>query len=569
MTVNAPPLPLPSTTTVLIVGGGPVGLIGSLLLTQLGIDHVIVERRTEVQSAPAAHVVNARTFEILRAAGVDMRHVEAACQSVDEGKWVRWVTTLAGQELGRVPFERHDRLDELDSITPTPLRNLSQPRIEAILRDHVPDLLVGLEWVDDVVTPEGIVSSLSIIGSDETVTITSRYVIAADGAGSRLRARHGIEMVGPDVLQHFLMIHGEVDLRPVVGDRLATLYWTLDPENRGCFIAHDVEHTWVYMLEWDPSSESLEDYPEERCAEIFARAVGVNDLAVTIKNIRPWKMTMQIADRYREGGVFLTGDAAHRFPPSGGLGLNSGAADIHNLVWKLAAVIDGWAPDALLDTYGPERQKVAEINATKSLENALRMIEVYLAAGLADTHEATVEGFERALSTDEGLAAIERAAMDQAEHFDMLGLQLGFAYSPDDGLVADDGLAPLSIANSVRDYVPSTQPGGRMPHAWIEKDGERISTLDLIGTDHVTLVTSSPLWAEAGRRAAGNPVPLVVVEFGVDVVDEGDWDAVSSLGADGAALVRPDGHVLWRSSNLTPDLGRSIDEALSLLTSDR
>ena len=151
----------------------------------------------------------------------------------------------------------------------------------------------------------------------------------------------------------------------------------------------------------------------------------------------------------------------------------------------------------------------------------------------------------------------------------MLGLQLGFAYSADDGLVADDGFAPMPVENVVRDYVPSTQPGGRMPHAWIEKDGRRISTLDLIGTDHVTLVTSSPLWAEAGRRASGRLVPLVVAEFGVDVVDEGGWDAVARLGADGVVLVRPDGHVLWRSLNLTPDLGRSLDEALSLLTADR
>ena len=164
MTGDAPGAPLdrlPAETTVLVVGGGPVGLVASLLLRQQGIDHAVVERRTGALAAPAAHVVSARTFEILRSVGVDMDRVLAACTPAEDGAWVRWVTTLVGDELGRVPFERQHRLAELDVVTPTPLRNLSQHRLEAVLRDHVAGLAEGVEWVGSDQGPEGVTSTLA------------------------------------------------------------------------------------------------------------------------------------------------------------------------------------------------------------------------------------------------------------------------------------------------------------------------------------------------------------------------------------------------------------------------
>ena len=192
-------------------------MVTSLLLSQLGVDHVVVDRRTEPVGAPAAHVVNARTFEILRAAGVDMDRILAACTPVEEGAWVRWVSTLAGDELGRVPFERQHAIAELDDVTPTPLRNLSQPRLEAVLRDEVDHLVDGLEWTGAVAGPDKVISTLRDVRTDHTVTVTSEFVLAADGSGSRVRAWSGIPMEGPDVLQNFVMIHGSVDLRPVMG----------------------------------------------------------------------------------------------------------------------------------------------------------------------------------------------------------------------------------------------------------------------------------------------------------------------------------------------------------------
>jgi len=559
---------LPESTTVLVVGGGPVGLVTSLLLTQQGIDHVVVERRPQVLGAPAAHVVSARTFEILRSAGVDMDRVLAACAPAEEGAWVRWVTTLAGQELGRVPFERQHRLDELDSVTPTPLRNLSQHRLEAVLRDHVPGLAEGVEWSGSDHGRDGVTSTLRDVATGATTAVRSRWVVAADGAGSRIRASLGIPMEGPDVLQDFVMIHARVDLRSLVGERPATLYWTMDPDVRGVFVAHDLGGTWVFMHEWDPSVETIGDYTPERCADLFRAAAGVPDLDLAIEHVRPWRMSCQLAEHYREGPVFLVGDAAHRFPPTGGLGLNTGVADAHNLVWKLAAVEHGWAADDLLDTYEGERRPVARANADKSLENAMRMIDVFVACGAAGTLEESRAAFDAALAGPEGRAAITAATEGQDEHFDMLGLQLGFTYDADSGPVLDDGTAPVAVDNPVREYAPSTRPGGRLPHAWVERDGVRVSTLDLVRGDRFVLLTSSPAWAAAGDALVGGSVPLAVVRFGSDVTDrDGSWEAVAGLGDAGAVLVRPDQHVAWRSTGGSDDPAAALADALGRLLS--
>lgn len=513
-------VPADVDATVLVIGGGPVGLVLAASLAAQGIDVMVVERRTDVQPSPAAHVVNARTFEILRSLGVDAARLDAACRPPSDGAWVRWVTTLVGNEHGAVPFERQHDLAALDDITPTPLRNLSQHRLEPILRDHVASLPhctveYGVAWSG--ATDDGDTVTSTVVTDDGTAhRIRSRYLIGADGAGSPVRRACGIEMEGPTRLSSIVAIHARADLRNLVADRPATLYWITDPDHEGVLVAHDIDETWVLMHPYDPDVEDVESFSVERCRALFAHAVGA-PVDFEVVGVSPWTMTCQVASHYRAGRVFLVGDAAHRFPPTGGLGLNTGAADAQNLAWKIAAVERGWAPESLLDTYERERRPVAEHNAEQSLDNAVRLFEVQAALASDDADEIT--------------ASIER----QAGHFDMLGLQLGAVYGGDGALV-DDGTPVERADEPVRDYLPTIHPGARLPHVWIESDGRRCSTLDLVRAGRFALLTANEAWVDAARTVS-HLVPLDV------------WRATDAFDlGDGAVLVRPDQHVAWRTT---------------------
>jgi len=571
------PLPepsLPERTTVLIVGGGPVGLLASILLDAQGIDNVVIERRFDVQRAPAAHVINARTFEICRAAGMDFGPIDAACQRPTDGAWVRWLTSLTGDELGAVPFERQDRLGELDAVTPTPLRNLSQHRFEPILRDHVcglerSALHPGVEWVEARQRASGVASTVCDAQSGDMTVIESSYLIAADGAGSPVRRSLGIEMDGPKCLNATITIHAKADLRHLVADRPATLYWITDPEREGVFVAHDIDDTWVFMHNWNPDVERVEDYTVARCAEIFRRALGTDDAPFEIESISPWMMSCQVATAYRDGRVFLIGDAAHRFPPTGGLGLNTGAVDAQNLAWKLGAVEHGWADERLLDTYESERRPIAHDNAQQSLGNAIKTLDVGVALGRDDDPVTSGRNYDAMLADASGRARVQAATQEQAEHFDMLGLQLGFVYAAAGGAIVGDATVLRTADDPVREYEPTTHPGARLPHAWITRHGARISTLDLVRPDRFVVITSNVEWARAASKLRSD-APLDVVLVGADVVDGlGNWAAVSEIGLDGVLLVRPDQHVGWRSLAVTDDPSGDLRAAFESISGRR
>ena len=515
---------------VLVVGAGPVGLATSLLLARLGVESLVVERRVGPHRAPQAHVVNPRTLEILRAAGVDVERLRALATPREDGGHVSWVTTLAGEELGRLPYERQG--DDVLAFTPTPLLNLSQHLLEPVLLDSLREAgrgevryrheCAGFEQDD-----AGVTARVRDLATGELFEVRSRWLVAADGAGSRIRKALGIEMNGPDRIQSFLMIHFRANLRPLVADRPAILYWTLDPEAPGAFVAHRIDRTWVFMHPFDPETEAAEQLSKDACAAIVRRAIGCDDVELEVLDAGPWTMTAQVAERYREGHVFLAGDAAHRFPPAGGMGMNTGIQDAHNLVWKLVAVDRGKAAPALLDTYEAERLPVAQRNADQSFTNVVKLMDVYA---------AVPEGRERVAS----------AIADQLDHFDMFGLQLGFTYEGE-------------TESSVRTYVPTTRPGARLPHAWIEQDGRRASIHDLLSRDGFTLITGAD-----GERWTRATEGITTVVAGRDFADpEGAWAAVAEIGATGAILVRPDGHVAWRAAEAVADPTSTLSAALA------
>jgi len=549
---------------VLIVGAGPVGVMAALLLARQGIASHVVERRSGPQRAPAAHVVNARTFEICRQAGVDMAAIDAAAKDPADAGFTYWVTRLGGDVLGRLPFERQG--EDVLAFTPTPLRNLSQHRFEPILLDALARAgaappRYGHRWEAAEQDGDGVTSRITETASGRTYEVRSRYLLAADGAGSPVRKWLGIPQLGPERLQSFVMIHFEANLRRLVGNHPGVLYWICDPDCTGTFVAHDIDREWVFMHSWDPERESADRYDAARCEALVRHALAPADVELAIRTISPWTMTCQVAERYGHGRVFLVGDSAHRFPPTGGLGLNTGVQDAHNLAWKLAAVEAGWASPALLDTYELERQPVARYNADQSLQNALRLVEVPQALGFSDDAELSRRHFAETIAAAAGRRGVAEAIARQAEHFDMLGLQLGFAY--EQGAVVPDGTDKPAVANPVRELMPTSRPGARLPHGWLERGGRRLSSLDLISLDAFTLLAGpdGSKWMEA---TVPGDVPLRRLQVGRDCADpSGWWATVAEMSAAGALLVRPDQHVVFRSRDGVGDPRSAIASALA------
>lgn len=541
---------LPREVPVLVVGAGPSGAFCALLLERLGVETAIVERRAGPQRAPAAHVVNARTFEICRSAGLDMQAIADASIDPADAGFAAFASKLGAEPYGWLPFEQQG--DDQLELTPTPLRNLSQNRFEPILLDALARAgrmpAWRMQWESSSSRGDRIVSRIRDRETAEVHEVASEYLIGADGAGSRIRQQQKIELTGPDRLQSFVMIHFQATLRGIPGVPPGVLVFLAGAASpAGVFVIHDLDREATYMHPFDPEQDPFEGYDSARCEGLIRAGLADPDLPLTVETVSRWTMTAQVATRYRDGRIFLVGDAAHRFPPTGGLGLNTGVQDAHNLAWKLAAVRAGWAPASLLDSYESERQPVARTNADQSLRNAARLVQVPQALAEPDSSPARVA----------------EAVANQAEHFDMPGLQLGFCYAR--GALVPEPDEP-EVALDPRTFTPSGRPGSRIPHVWLGDPTSESSLLDWIPLDRFALIAGpdGQAWADAAGSLAGPPLTSLVLGP-KQLPDPARWLAQAGIGADGCLLVRPDQHVAWRARSRLEDPARALSQALSTL----
>ena len=512
---------------VLIAGAGPCGMMMALLLARLGVRSQLLERRDGINQAPRAHAVNGKTLEIAASVGIDPAVVHAAALPRALGGHVRFWSTLGGTYLGGLPYERQD--DAVLGLSSQKLANVSQPRFEQLLLNEV--------LAHPLITLHRGVTVRSVAQSDEDVTVTldgasgsavtlrGAYLVAADGAGSTLRDQLGIAMVGPEAIQHFMTINFEADLSARLGDRAGVLHWVMDPDASGTFIAYDEGTNWVFMHSC-PGMARPEPYSEAKARAVVAAALGESAVPFAIKNISPWTMTAQVAERYRQGRVFLLGDAAHRFPPAGGLGLNTGVGDAQNLAWKLAAVSQGLADPVLLDRYEQERRPVAETNSAQSLMNATKLFEFFPVLFGPDP-AATRAHFEAVCAAPERSEALAAALAAQLPHFDSLRLQIDYSYGG-----YDDSALPSHV------FEPKLRVGDCLPHCEIEHGGKRRSILTLQAGSGCQLFLT-----QGTARPSGRWPELTVWVDGEDFT--GPWsDQVGAIlpGVAGL-LVRPDGHI--------------------------
>ena len=583
-----------STSRVLIVGAGPAGATAALLLAEHGIDTLVIEQRVSPSTHPAAHVLSTRTLEIFRELGLE-HDVRRLSSRIYELRDIIYATSLTGPELGRITIYDPESTEAqlLQTLSPTRAVNLSQHVLGPLLWDRLQackrvEFQRGWVYQSHRETGDGVeVRVTGPDGADEWAA-TGRYLIAADGAGSPIRRTCGLQMRGP-VLQQVISVHFTADLRAYLWSRRAPVILTCNPRAPGILIVHSSPGDFVFQSPYFPPVQRLQDFTADDCRRRIRDAVGQRDLAVDIHSVQSWAMTAQVVDRYRVGRIFLIGDAAHRFPPTGGLGLNTGVHDAHNLAWKLAWDISKRAPADLLDTYEAERRPVGITNTEHSVKNFDGLMDVYAALGLPRFGVRALQ----ALAGSQPMAAMPRPASRltvttlmtvamrrigrvtsrgrsgarlrdrvqevialQGGHFRTWGLDLGVHYARgflDEGDVSDDLM-------DIEFYTPVVRVGGRLPHAWVQYNGSRVSTLDLPARDTLTVLAASQhesSWRDA-QTAVGRPLTVIGVDLAVRS------GPLRPLAAGQALLLRPDAHiaaVLDPSRNGYADaLGAALDQ---------
>jgi putative polyketide hydroxylase len=528
------------TVPVLIVGAGPVGLTAALLLARQGVHSILVERHTSTSIHPRAKVINTRVMEQFRLMGLEER-IRAAGTELTRSQYWLFVETLAGREIRRV--SRRDLFEvspQVEQISPTSRAMCAQNQLEPLLVEEAEKSGCTLRFTTELVSFEqddsGVTAHVRERSSGTEYAIHADYLIAADGARSPIRHMLGIAMEGTEAISHHANIYFRADLSKLVQDRLFSMCFVENPEVRGILAPVNNRDLWQFHARYNPTEgTAFEDFTEVYCVEVVRKVVGLPQLDVEILSVLPWEVAIHVADHFQQGRIFLAGDAVHVMPPSGGFGMNSGIQDVHNLCWKLAAVINGPASPALLATYEAER----------------RPVDLFTA--------------EQAGARLENRDALAQALHKKLERIDEIIVTLGYRYASA-AVVAQDESAP-----SIETLDLSGRPGTRAPHVWLQRNGRQISTLDLFNKHFVLLAGhEGEGWCEAARDvAACLGLSLDVYRVGetdADLVDvEGHWAASYGIQPAGAVIVRPDGFVGWRTKRSESPSQQSLEAVMRRL----
>jgi putative polyketide hydroxylase len=355
---------------VVIVGAGPAGLVAAVTLARQGIGSLLVERNPGLSPLPRATAVSTRTMELLRSWGLEDEVRAGQLEIAAVGAWA--AETLASSEGALLPLG-HPDFEQVVAASPTTLAAVPQDHWEPVLLRHLEGLgraevRFGTELVALDQDADGVTVALREPASGATRTVRAGYLVGADGAHSLTRSLLGIAMEGPDHLREQLTVLFEAPLGEVVGDRRYGIYFIQHPEAGGVFVPNGAGDRWLYGREWEPRRERLEDYTGARLAGLIRTAAGVADLPVRVVARGAFSFAAQVAGRYREGRAYLVGDAAQRMTPRGGMGMNTAVAEGHDLGWKLAWVLRGWAGPALLDTYEAEWRPIGSRRAARSAD---------------------------------------------------------------------------------------------------------------------------------------------------------------------------------------------------------
>ncbi len=513
---------------VLIAGGGLTGLAAAAFLAQQGIRSIAVERLQESSPLPRAAFFHMRTMEMFRGLGIEARvREESAKEFVPDGALIA-MDCLSGRKLVDIISNLNDGVD---AVSPCRRWFLNQPRLEPILRERAREagatVLQGTEITAVRQDADRVVLSVRDVDGGNERELSGRYLIAADGGHSKVRELLGIGYEGRGAFSKSLTIYFSADLSPWLGEKPWSIIYVNNPVFAGFFRmnrAGTVGFLGVNTLgdpKRDPEAamNAAVDVSEARMIELVRAGVGVPDLPVRIDGYSRWRATAEVARKFQDGRVFIIGDAAHLMPPNGGFGGNTGIHDAHNLAWKLANVIQGHAHPRLLDSYQSERQPVAQFTVEQAFSRYVARTAPWLAA--TQTTEPIAHDFD---------------------------IEIGYLYGCE-AVHAD----PRTTRG---------MPGSRIPHYWLERDGQRVSTIDLTGRWLLLAGPEGGHWLETVRAAAG-ALPMDAWRVGGELTDAaGGFAAATGISGNGALLVRPDGVVAWRSESEAPNPLAEIQQAL-------
>jgi len=515
---------------VLIVGAGAVGLAASDLLAKYGVSSLLIEKRREVFLYPKARNLSFRSLEILRGLGLSDR-VHAVADGVS-GMVVKPTLNSADE----APAMDVDAIfAPFAGLSPEPpAQYCPQSRLEPMMladtRRRGSQVRYATELVSFEQDDAGVTAVVRDRDSGETETVRADYLVAADGVHSPVRDSLGLTTSGYGALPIFIVfVYFKAPWRTFVpnlrdGDGVQVKNADVD----GIFLVAEGDLGMFITTYLPREGETAAQFTPERCAELLTRAVGER-IDMQVVEIAPWQPYERVADQFACGRVFLVGDAAHTMPPFKAGGANTGIQSADNLAWKLAAVLNDQAAPALLSTYHTERHPVGRFNAHQSLTGPSLVL----------------------LRLDD-----DRPQLPADEEAPMLGLLAGYQYRS--AAVVSDETPPadpdaVSLVDELRG-----QPGTRVPHAWIRYEGERVSTLDLLGSGF-TMLTGDERW--------GSAVASVAAELGVSIamhcIADDAWGAVTGLDSQGALLVRPDAFVAWRAEALPDQPEAELRQVLS------
>ncbi len=576
-------------TDVLVIGTGPAGSTTAALLSTYGVPNVIINRYHWLANTPRAHITNQRTMEVLRDLGREVE-AEVYLNAMDQSLMGENVfcESLAGEEIGRMKSWGTHPLSMAEHLlsSPTSMNDLPQTFMEPILFKTAckrgTRARMSTEYKGHVQDAGGVTTTCLDRMTGTELTIRSKYLVGADGGNSLVAEAEGLPFEGKMGVGGSMNIYFRADLSRYVAHRPSVLYWVMQPGadvggiGMGLVRAIRPWNEWLIVWGYD-INEPAPKVDHAMATEVARQLVGDPELEIDLISANTWTVNDTYATEMSKGRVFIMGDAAHRHPPSNGLGSNTSIQDAFNLAWKLAAVVKGQAGAGLLESYTAERAPVAKQIVTRANQSIGEFGPIFEALGMTGgTDIAKIHANMDARCNETPEAEKQRADLDAAiafkkYEFDAHGVEMNQRYRSE-AIVTDGQMEPAFALDADLHYQPTTWPGARLPHAWLfDAEGGKHSTLDLAGQGAFTLFTGlgGGAWAEAAARVGaklGVPVTAHVIGPRQPYVDHtGDWARAREVGDAGCVLTRPDQHVCWRHDGADVDHAAELTRAMSTI----